>query len=149
MKNSCITYACVLSHSVMPDSVTPWTVVHQAPLSMGFSRQDYQNGLPFTAPEDLPDWRIEPESLVLPALAGRFFTTAPPGKPCITYMESLIHKHSVSLYYLLFFFSFLSEEFSRYHNTNVEHTLLKLFLSIYFWCYYKFIVKCHFVIVHS
>ena len=42
--------------------VTPWTVAHQAPLSMGFSRQEYCNGLPFPSPGDLPNPRIEPTS---------------------------------------------------------------------------------------
>ena len=59
-------------------SATPWTVAHQAPLSMGFSRQDYWSGLPFPSPGDLPDPGIEPTS---PALAGGFLTTVPPGKP--------------------------------------------------------------------
>ena len=53
--------------------VTPWTVVHQAPWSMGFPRQEYWSGLPFPSPGDLPDPGIEPMS---PALAGRFFTTS-------------------------------------------------------------------------
>ena len=48
--------------------VTPWTVAHQAPLSMGFPRQEYWSGLPFPPPGDLPDPGIEPGS---PALAGR------------------------------------------------------------------------------
>ena len=56
----------------------PWTVASQAPLSMGFPRQEYWNGLPFPSPGDLPDPGIEPVS---PALAGGFFTTKPPGKP--------------------------------------------------------------------
>ena len=55
-----------------------WSVACQAPLSMGFSRQEHWSGLPFPSPEDLPDTGIEPKS---PALAGRFFTTEPPGKP--------------------------------------------------------------------
>ena len=59
-------------------SATPWTVAHQAPLSMGFSRQDCWSGLPFPSPGDLPDPGIEPTS---PALAGGFLTTVPPGKP--------------------------------------------------------------------
>ena len=50
--------------------VTPWTVAHQAPLSMEFSRQEYWSRLPFPSPGDLPNPRIEPGS---PALAGRFF----------------------------------------------------------------------------
>ena len=57
--------------------VTPWTVAHQVPLSMGFSRQEYCSGLPFSSPGDLPDSGIETMS---PALAGRFFTTEPPEK---------------------------------------------------------------------
>ena len=62
-------------------SVTPWSVAHQAPLSMEFSRREYWSGLPFHTPGDLPDPGIESKSLASPALAGRFFTTAPPGKP--------------------------------------------------------------------
>ena len=57
------------------------TVVHQAPLSMGFFRQEYWSGLPFLSPRDLPDPGIKPTSLASPALADRFFTTEPPGKP--------------------------------------------------------------------
>ena len=53
----------------------------QAPLSMEFSRQENWSGLPFPTPGDLPDPGIEPMSLASPALAGRFFTTAPPEKP--------------------------------------------------------------------
>ena len=49
-----------------------------APLSMGFSRQEYWSGLTFPSPGDLSDPGIKPES---PALAGRFFTTEPPGNP--------------------------------------------------------------------
>ena len=55
----------------------PMTVAQQAPLFMGFSRQEYQSRLPFPTPGDLPDPGIEPESLELPGLAGVFFTTAP------------------------------------------------------------------------
>ena len=47
---------CVLRRSVVSDTfVTPWTVAHQAPLSMGFSRQEYWSGLPFPPPGDLPN----------------------------------------------------------------------------------------------
>ena len=62
---------------VMSNSfVTPWTVARQAHLSMGFSRQEYWSGWPFSSPGDLPDPEIEPT-----CLAGGFFTTEPPGKP--------------------------------------------------------------------
>jgi len=63
--------------------VTPWTVAHQTPLFMGFSRQEYWSGLAFCPPGDLPDLEIKPMSLASPALAGGFFTTMPPGKPPI------------------------------------------------------------------
>ena len=59
-------------------SVIPWTVVHQAPLSMGFPRQEDWSGLPFPSARHLPNCGVEPMS---PAMAGRFFTTEPPRKP--------------------------------------------------------------------
>ena len=59
--------------------MTAWTVAYQAPLSMGFLRQEYWGGLPFPFPGDRPGPGIEPTS---PALAGGFFTPHPPGKPC-------------------------------------------------------------------
>ena len=68
----------------MSDSlVVPWTVACQAPLSMGFPRQEHWSGLPFPPPGDLPDPGIEPLSLMSPALAGRFFSTESLGKPNI------------------------------------------------------------------
>ena len=56
----------------------PWTVAHQAPLFMGFPKQEYWSGLPFPCPGELPNPGIEPASH---ALAGVLFTTEPPGKP--------------------------------------------------------------------
>ena len=70
---------CVLSHVQL--CATPWTVACQTPLSMEFSRQEYWSGLPFPTSGDLPDLGIKPTSPVSPALAGRFFTPAPTGKP--------------------------------------------------------------------
>ena len=56
---------------VLSSPATPQTVARQAPLSMGFPRQEYWSGLPFPPPGDLPDPGLEPKS---PALAGGFFT---------------------------------------------------------------------------
>ena len=64
-------------------SMTPWTIACQAPLSMGFFRQECWNRLPFPTPGNLPDPEIKPVSPVSPALAGRFCTTAPPGRPLV------------------------------------------------------------------
>ena len=71
------TGGCLVAKSCLT-LVTPWTVACQVPLSIGFSRQEYWNGLPFHPSRDLPDPGIEPVS---PTLAGEFFTTEPPGKP--------------------------------------------------------------------
>ena len=54
--------------------MTPWTIACQAPLSVGFPRQEYWSELPFPSPVDLPDPGVEPAS---PTLAGRFFITEP------------------------------------------------------------------------
>ena len=62
----------VVSNSFLP----PWTIAHQAPLSMKFHRQEHWSRLPFPSPGDLPDPGTEPMSSVL---AGGFFTTEPPG----------------------------------------------------------------------
>ena len=62
----------------------PWTVPCQAPLSIGFSRQEYWSGLPFPSPEDLPNPGIESMSPVSPALQADSFTAEPPGKHWIS-----------------------------------------------------------------
>ena len=64
--------------------VTPWTIAHQAPLSIEFSRQGYWSGLSFPSPGDLPNPGIEPLSLLSPALADGFFTNCPSWEaPCV------------------------------------------------------------------
>ena len=68
-----------------PTLVTPWTVTCQAPLSMGFSRQEYWSGLPFPSPGDLPDPGIEPRS---PALQANFLPTELQGKPIRYFKEN-------------------------------------------------------------
>ena len=71
---------------------TPWTIAHQAPRSMGFSRQEYWSGLPFPSPGDLPDLGIEPRS---PTLQADALTSGPPGKPLV--WDGAIFKSSVVL----------------------------------------------------
>ena len=69
--------------------VTPWTVAHQAPPSMGFSRQEYWSELPFPSPGDLPDPVIEPRC---PSLQTDALTSEPPGKPqsySVMYIQQL------------------------------------------------------------
>ena len=66
-----------------PTLVSPWTVAHQVPLSMGFSRKEYWSGLPFPSPGDRPNPRIKPRS---PALQAYALTSEPPGKPNEAYL---------------------------------------------------------------
>ena len=66
----------------------PWTVVYQASLSMGFSRQEYWSGLPLPSPGDLPDPGIKPRS---PALQADALPSEPPGKPLLK------GKHSINI----------------------------------------------------
>ena len=71
-------YVCV-SHLAVSNSVNPWTVAHQVPLSVGFSWQEYWSGLPCSPPVDLPDSGIEHAS---PEFQEDFSLLAePPGKP--------------------------------------------------------------------
>ena len=78
----------VLTQSCLNFS-TPQTVARQAPVSMGFSRQEYWSGLPFPLPGDLSDPGIEPKSLMSLALAGRFFTTSSSWEAHVIYI--LLH----------------------------------------------------------
>ena len=79
-ENSLVTGHCLVTKSCLT-LASPCTVAHQAPLSMGFPRQEYWNGLPFPPSGDLPDPGIKP---MPPSLAGGFFTTEPPEKPLVT-----------------------------------------------------------------
>ena len=78
-----------MSNSLQP----PWTVAHYAPLSMGFSRQEYWSGLPFPPPGDLPDPGIEPWAPVpdccrqTPALQANSLPTEPPGKAILWFLN--------------------------------------------------------------
>ena len=97
--------------------MTPWIVVGQAPLSMGFSRQEYCLRLPFPSPGHLPDPGIEAESLVSLALAGRCFSTVPPGKAVCMYYIFFIHS---SVYGHPGCFCVLAVVYSAAVNTGVH-----------------------------
>ena len=78
-------YLCIHAQSLScgPLFVTLWTVAHQAPLSMEFSRKECWSGLPFPPPGNHPDPGIKFMSPASPVLTGRFFNTEPPRKPHI------------------------------------------------------------------
>ena len=104
---------CVLVHSlsVMSNSFeTPWTVAHQAPLSMEFPRQEHWSRLPSPYAADLPDPGIEPASPVSPALVGGVFTTTPPMMLSIfscAYCPSVCFLRQMSIKVFCSFFLFL------------------------------------------
>ena len=83
--------------------VTPWTIAHQAPPSMGSSRQEYWSGLPFPSPGDLPDPGIEPRSPIMQADA---LTSDPPGKQrpkCKAKYYKLLDKNKGRILYDIIF----------------------------------------------
>ena len=73
-------FVCVHACSVVSDSVAPWTIAPQTPLSMEFSRQESWSELLCPLPGDLPNLGIKPTS---PALAGKLLSTEPPEKPIL------------------------------------------------------------------
>ena len=88
---------CVFSHIWI--IATPWIVAHQVPLSMGFSRQEYWTVLIFPPPGDLPNPGIKLKSPLFSALAVRFFTTEPLGKPiAIHSLPKLLKKKQKNMY---------------------------------------------------
>ena len=102
---------------------TPWTVAQQAPLSMGFSRQEYWRGLLCHPPGDLPDPGIELESLASPALAGGFFTTSATREaPDVLYYCTFQGIVRFKMFYFLFFMSYLSGK--HYKPITVLHSCL-------------------------
>ena len=90
-----MSYIVLLSH--VHFFATPWTVARQAPLSMGFSRQEYWSGLPFSPPGNLPSPGIEPTLLTSPLLADGFFTTSASWE-ALSYVRSLNNLEFIFVY---------------------------------------------------
>jgi len=104
-------YVCELNRVCL--LMTPWTVAHQAPLSIGFPRQEYWSGLPWPPPGDLSNLGIEPASFMAPALAGRFFTTSATWETQLNYHKAnfstsrlYIPPNSQSTTHLFYWFCF-------------------------------------------
>ena len=98
--------------------VTPWTIAHQAPLSMDFSRQEYWSGLPCPPPGDLPNPGIEPRS---PALGADSLPAEPQGKPKFFFCFRSIHCHNQFLLVNIYlpYMSFLSVKEVRDNNVAI------------------------------
>ena len=95
---------CVRACSVMSDSVTPWTIAHQASLSMGFSRQEYWSGMPFPIPGTLPDPGTESTYFFISCIDRHIFTTASPEKSTFLFIFWLkliqVFPHKMAIIYL-------------------------------------------------
>ena len=112
----CLTFPVfnVLSLSRVQLLVTLWTVAYKAPLSMGFSRQEYWSGLPFPSPGDLPNPGIKPRS---PALQADALPSKPPGKQKVLLRPGALP--------LIFYFLLHHEVHSESLGTNSElHTFI-------------------------
>ena len=111
-------HACVLSSWTL---CNPMDYSPQVPLSTGFFSQEYWSRLPFPPPGDLIDLGIKPRS---PALAGRFPTTEPPGKPSMLYIlppNIYIYIYSVCVFYFLWW---------QYRNA-IRNISLRVMLSVF------------------
>ena len=127
-------------HFSKEDIVVIWSLSHvqlfsdlmdcscQATPHMGFPRQEYWSGLPFSSPGDLPDQGIE---LASPALAGRFFTTEPPGKPREDIQMAKEHKKRFST--LLIVREMQAKTIMRYHLIHIRMAIIKKFTDNKYW----------------
>ena len=137
IENDCWwTGACVLSdfsHTQL--FATLWTVVCQAPLSMGLSRQEYWSGLSCPPPGDLPNPGTEPESLMSPALAGMFFPTSATWEALMNWYLYLEYRISIRCNKTLKikFENCAALYLSLIHCRVSRHWLNILFLELFQW----------------
>ena len=103
----------------MSDSVTLWTIAHQAPPSMGFSKQEYWSGLTCTPPQIFPTPGNEPESSLSPALQADSLPTEPPGKPKNDTVASLNTDISANNFVFIFINEYISKQRRQWHPTPV------------------------------
>ena len=97
-------------------------IAHLAPLSMGFSRQEYWSGLPCSLPGDLPDPKTEPTSLMSPVLAGEFFTTGSTWEAYI-YMCVYIYIHTYTHIYIYIYIYMINPWCCKVTNRNIYESL--------------------------
>ena len=115
---------------------TPWTVAHQTPLSMEFSRQEYWGGLPCPSPVVLPNPGIKPGSFMSSALMGGFFTTSTPWKPNVVLLLHRIveisMENSQEYLHIKYFLKLLNspKDTVMFLNLYVKNSVEKYFVSI-------------------
>ena len=114
--------------------MTPWTVACQAPLSMGIPRREYWNKLSFPSPGGLPNSGIKPAS---PALAGRFFSTEPPGKPLHSQLLAVMNLHNIvsskmSINDIMLYVTFWDGFFMQLSSVEVHQVVVCVDSSVLF-----------------
>ena len=119
-------FSCVQFFAIL------WSVAHQAPLSMGFSRQEYWRGLSFPSPRDRPDPGIKPASRMSSALAGRFFITS------TTWEAHRFYWHVLKFTIFQRYWRMMLEEGSGNLPASDMTSLWARFHSAYFHQSYKF-----------
>ena len=117
--------------------VTPRTVARQAPLSMGFCRQECWHGLPCSPPGDFPDPGTEPTSPSLLHCRQIYLPTGPPGKPIIlSYMDLIMLNFvpSISTMLRVIFYNKLMLNFVKTFCASIEIIICFLFFNALMWC---------------
>ena len=104
-----------------PTLVTPWSIAHHAPLSMGFPRQEYWSRLPFLSPRNLPKLGVKSMS---PTLQVNCFTTEPPGKLTEQYTRVLIPPRIYPDFILLVCSNLRSNKIYAWHLVGMSHYCL-------------------------
>ena len=126
MHNMCI---CAKSLQSCPTLRPPRTVARQAPLSMGFSRQEHWSGLPCPPPGDLPNPGIKPTSLTSPALGDRFFTTGSTWK-ALSYCTTVFFK-VLTVKFKMFYYCFMYYFCEKYYKpTTVQYFIAKCIIWV-------------------
>ena len=125
-----IIYMCALVLSFVQLFATSWTIAHQAPLSLGFSRQEYWNLMPFPPPGNLPNRGIESTSLAFPALAGTFFFFF---YHCTTWETHYLYNSLILFSFVKYsMMSFVKHLLTWLPNSVYKCTLNLVFISLQF-----------------
>ena len=136
--------ACVLSHfSCVQFCATLWIVAHQAPLFMGFSRQEYWSGLPCPPPGDLPDPGVKPMSPVSPALQADSLPLSHQGSPCVyrfIYIHIFLH---VNIYFILLIIFIYTHTHTHMHFPGGHMVTQSLIHTYIYMCTYIHIYGLH------
>ena len=131
--------ACMLSRfSCVQFCATLWIVAHQAPLSMGFSRQEYWSGLPCPPPGDLPDPGVKPMSPVSPALQADSLPLSHQGSPCVyrfIYIHIFLHVNIYFILLIIFIYTHTHTCTSLVVTWSLSHSYIHTYICVHIYIY--------------